>query len=307
VVRRSDGGRAGSPDARSPVPDELMDAIPDTPDRDEPGPAGGAGTGTNGDGTDGDGTDGDGTDGGGTDGGGTDGGGTDRAGAGGSRGSDRGRRFLFSRGTWLFVLVVVVLAVLVPAFVARVYEVPSGSMETTLHGCTGCDNDRVLVDRLGYRFSEPVVGDIVVFAVPPTWHNNEFQPPPPGGPLARALGAVGQVLGIQRAGETDFVKRVIAVGGQTVSCCDSRNRLLVDGHPVDEPFVYYAPGFGPARQQDFPSVKVPDGMLWMMGDSRNDSVDSRAEGNGPVPLGSVIGQARMIVAPFARFGRIGGH
>jgi signal peptidase I len=221
-------------------------------------------------------------------------------------GSVRARRRLPRRGTLVFVLVVAALAVCIPAFIARVYEVPSGSMETTLHGCTGCDNDRVLVDRLSYRFSSPARGEIVVFAVPPNWHNAELETPPkPSNPVSAALSDVATAVGIQGRNETDFIKRVIAIGGQTVSCCDSRNRLIVDGKAMDEPYIYFAPGMGPAHQESFGPVRVPSGMLWVMGDSRNDSVDSRAPGNGPVPVSSVVGQARLIVAPLSRFGTIG--
>jgi signal peptidase I len=204
------------------------------------------------------------------------------------------------------VLIVAVLAVLISAFVARMYEIPSGSMEQTLHGCTGCDNDRVLVDKLTYRFTAPAPGDVIVFAQPSTWTNSELeQTPPPSGPVGAALARLGALLGIQAVGETDMIKRVIAVGGQTVACCDVRNRLTVDGRPLDEPYVYYAPEFGTPRQAPFGPVRVPEGQLWAMGDSRNNSVDSRAPGDGPVPLVDVRGKARLIVLPLGRFGAIG--
>src|SRR5262249_32499200 len=103
----------------------------------------------------------------------------------------------------------------------------------------------------------------------------------------------------------DFIKRVIAVGGQTVSCCDARNRVMVDGQPVDEPFVHYAPEFGPAQQASFTPVLVPPGQLWVMGDTRNYSADSRAPGTGPVPVRNVIGEARIIVFPLDRLRGIG--
>ena len=203
------------------------------------------------------------------------------------------------------VIFLVVLVLVVPAFVARVYAIPSGSMETTLHGCTGCTNDRVLVDKVSYRFTTPKPGDVVVFVRPSSWHNSELeQTPEPTSGLGRTMQSLGNLLGLQEAGQTDLIKRVIAVGGQTVSCCDSRNRLEINGKPLDEPYVYYAPGFGPAQQAAFGPVKVPDGDIWAMGDSRNNSVDSRAIGDGPVPLANVIGRARLIVYPFARFGRL---
>lgn len=204
------------------------------------------------------------------------------------------------------IVVLVLLVVLVPAFVARVYAIPSGSMETTLHGCTGCTNDRVLVDKVSYRFTHPAPGDIVVFIRPDSWHNSELEDAPlPTSSIGRAVQSIGNLLGLQGVGQTDLIKRVIAVGGQTVSCCDSRNRVVVDGHPLDEPYVYFAPGFGPAQQTPFAPVKVPDGNVWAMGDSRNNSVDSRAPGDGPVPLANILGRARLIVYPFSRFKLLG--
>jgi signal peptidase I len=219
--------------------------------------------------------------------------------------ASRGGRPLLGRGLRVL-LVVALLVILIPVFIARVYTIPSGSMETTLHGCTGCNNDRVLVDKLAYKFGSPQPGDIVVFAVPESWHNTELpQAPVSSNPLMHALGSIGAVFGLGQPDQTDFIKRVIAVSGQTVSCCDARNRLIVDGKSVDEPYIYFAPEFGKAQQAAFGPVRVPQGNLWVMGDSRNNSVDSRAAANGPVPVGDVIGKARWIVLPLYRFGRIG--
>jgi signal peptidase I len=212
------------------------------------------------------------------------------------------RRIALRPGPWLFVVVVLALGVLTPAYVARLYEVPSGSMETTLHGCAGCANDRVLVDRAVYRFRPPRVGQIVVFAAPSGWRNTDALAARPDGPFKWLLSRVADVVGIQRPDEVDFIKRVIAVGGQTVSCCDANNRLIRDGKPVDEPYIYFAPTFGPPRQRPFGPVKVPPGMIWVMGDSRNNSDDSRI--NGPVSISNVVGEARLIVAPRNRFGAI---
>jgi signal peptidase I len=206
-----------------------------------------------------------------------------------------------AKAAWVL-LALAVLVVLGAAFVAQIYEIPSGSMETTLHGCGGCENDRVLVDKLAYRFDGPKRGDIVVFTLPNSWNNSELPVAgTSGNPLVRALQALGHAIGVT-ADRPDLIKRVIAVGGQTVSCCDARNRLLVDGKGVDEPYIYFAPAFGSARQASFGPVTVPPGQLWVMGDSRNNSDDSRAEGNGPVPLADVIGKARMIVWPLGRVG-----
>jgi signal peptidase I len=78
----------------------------------------------------------------------------------------------------------------------------------------------------------------------------------------------------------------------------------VDGQPLDEPYIYYLPAAGPARQIPFGPITVPQGELWVMGDSRNNSSDSRIDGHGPIPVENVIGKARMKVLPISRFGFI---
>jgi signal peptidase I len=215
-----------------------------------------------------------------------------------------GRAGRSRRGTVLVVVALLVLALL-PAFVVRIYVIPSGSMERTLHGCSGCNNDRVLVDKLAYRLGAPAPGDVVVFTLPDSWTSSELQISEGGGnPVLEGLQQVGALFGVHAADETEFIKRVIAVGGQTVACCDERNRINVDGEAVDEPYLYFQPEAGPPRQAPFGPVRVPEGELWVMGDSRNDSVDSRADGNGPVPVANVIGKARLVLWPFDRLGGI---
>jgi signal peptidase I len=200
-------------------------------------------------------------------------------------------------------VVALVLTFLIQTFLAKVYVIPSGSMETTLHGCVGCNNDRVLVDKVTYRLSSPQPGDVVVFRGPESW-SSEIDIQEPTNPVVRGLQQFGSLIGLAPPDEKDFVKRVIAVGGQTVSCCDSRNRVMVDNDPLNEPYVYYLPEAGPARQSPFGPVTVPDGELWLMGDSRNNSADSRVPDHGPVPVANVIGKARLIVLPLDRLGWI---
>jgi signal peptidase I len=217
--------------------------------------------------------------------------------------SGRRRRPSFWRELPILVVVALVLTFLIQTFLAKVYVIPSGSMETTLHGCTGCVNDRVLVDKITYRFRDPQPGDVVVFRGPDSWRS-EFTVEEPASPLVRGLQGLGSLIGLAPPDEKDFVKRVIAVGGQTIACCDPRNRVLVDNQPLEEPYIYYLPDAGPARQAPFGPITVPEGELWMMGDSRNNSADSRVPGHGAVPITNVIGQARLIVMPFDRFGTI---
>jgi signal peptidase I len=215
----------------------------------------------------------------------------------------RRRRPAFWKELPLLIVVALLLTFLIQTFLAKVYVIPSGSMETTLHGCTGCNNDRVLVDKVTYRFSDPRPGDVVVFRGPDSW-NSEFTADPPSNIVVQGLQQLGSLIGLAPPDEKDFVKRVIAVGGQTVACCDSRNRVTVDGKPLNEPYIYYLPEAGQARQDTFSPVTIPQGELWMMGDSRNNSADSRVPGHGPVPVANVIGKARLIVLPFSRFGSI---
>ncbi len=215
----------------------------------------------------------------------------------------RRRRPTFWKELPLLIVVALALTFGIQTFLAKVYVIPSGSMETTLHGCSGCNNDRVLVDKVSYRFTSPKPGDVVVFRGPDSW-KSEFDAEPPSNALVSGLQQLGSLVGLAPPDEKDFVKRVIAVGGQTVQCCDSRNRVLVDKQPLDEPYVYFLPAEGTATQKGFGPIRVPDGQLWMMGDSRNNSADSRVAGHGPIPLANVIGKARLIVLPFTRFGWI---
>jgi signal peptidase I len=204
----------------------------------------------------------------------------------------------------MLILAALVLTFLIQTFLAKVYVIPSGSMETTLHGCDGCNNDRVIVDKISYRFSDPAPGDVVVFQGPDGWRNEEFHVQQADNWFARGLQGLGSLIGIAPADEKDFVKRVIAVGGQSVSCCDSQQRVLVDGIALNEPYVHYAESPGPTPQIKFGPVTIPQGSIWVMGDARDNSADSRVPGHGPVPVANVIGKARLIVMPFNRFGGI---
>jgi signal peptidase I len=222
--------------------------------------------------------------------------------------TSKGRSFVKEMG--ILVVLALVLTVLIQTFLAKVYVIPSGSMEQTLHGCDGCTNDRVLVDKVTYRFASPSPGDVVVFRGPDAWTHNDFTTQDSSNPVVRVLETMGSWIGLAQVDERDFVKRVIAVGGQTVWCCDPSNRVLVDGKPLDEPYIYYVPGRGTTRES-FAPVKVPAGRLWVMGDSRDNSDDSRFQGgggvNGTIGVADVIGKTRFIVLPPGRWGPIGDH
>jgi signal peptidase I len=206
--------------------------------------------------------------------------------------------------------IALVLTFLIQQFLGRVYSIPSGSMEETLHGCPGCTGDRVLVDKLVYDFHDPEPGDVIVFQGPEAWTENDITPPETGNAVVRGLQWLGSLVGLAPPNERDFVKRVIAVGGQTVQCCDDKWRVLVDGEPLDEPYVYWQNGVPEARQR-FDPVVVPEGTLWVMGDNRSDSCDSRCQGGGGVrgvvPIDKVIGKVRSIVLPPSRWRGVGDH
>ncbi len=218
----------------------------------------------------------------------------------GGTGGRKKRKGSFWRELPLLIVVAIVLTFVIQTFIARIYVIPSASMEQTLHGCDGCANDRVAVDKVTYRFGDPAPGDVVVFKGPPAWLDNDEvgETQPSGNPLVRGFQDALSLVGLAAPNEKDFVKRVIATGGQTVACCDAANHVLVDGKPITEPYLYYQPGLGD-KQATFDPVRVPDGQLWVMGDNRNNSADARF--HGPVPVSDVIGKVRVVVLPISRW------
>ena len=219
-----------------------------------------------------------------------------------SRRARAGKPRSFWRELPVLVVIAVGLAVLIRSFLVQAFFIPSGSMETTLHGCPGCSGDRVLVNKVVYDIHDPRPGDVVVFRGPPSW-DAEVPVSEPGNVVARALHWVGQTVGVSQPDEKDFVKRVIAVGGQTVACCDPQGRVTVDGVPLDEPYIYLSNS--DSQSQPFGPVTVPEGRLWVMGDHRDGSADSRAHlddgTSGTVPVSDVIGKAFVIVWPPSRW------
>ncbi|MBY4127394.1 signal peptidase I [Rhodococcus fascians] len=217
----------------------------------------------------------------------------------------------------VLVVVALLLSVLLQTFVGRVYFIPSESMEPTLHGCTGCTGDRIIVDKMTFRFHDPEAGDVVVFEAPTSSWNRGYSSTRSTNPVVKALQDAGSWAGLVAPDENDLVKRVIATGGQTVQCCDAMGRVEVDGRPLDEPYVVMDFPFvqnaltcetAPQSGRCFGPVTVPSGNLWMMGDNRSGSADSRAhagdELGGTVPVDEVIGKARWIVLPPSRWGSI---
>ncbi|GAA1898582.1 hypothetical protein GCM10009716_05530 [Streptomyces sodiiphilus] len=189
-------------------------------------------------------------------------------------------------------LLPVLTGFVVSAFVVQPFLIPSGSMEGTLRV-----GDRVMVNKLAYRFGGSVQrGDIVVF----DGRGSFAGVPGDSGPLG-GLRQAGARVGLTDTPGTDYVKRVIGIGGDRVTCCDSRGNLEVNGEPLEEPYLF--PGDDPSAVRF--DIEVPEGRLWVMGDHRSDSADSRdylgAPGGGTVPEDKVIGRADWIGWPMSRW------
>jgi signal peptidase I len=189
----------------------------------------------------------------------------------------------------------ILVSLFIKTFVVQAFFVPSGSMEPTLHGCTGCLNDRLLVNKQTSRMGGVHRGDIVVFRDPGGWLPQSSSASGGQGGVHQALVFIGLA---PTSNENNLVKRVIGVGGDTV---EGRNgKVYVNGSELNEPYVF--PGDSPSPT-DF-RVTVPAGSLWVMGDHRSDSSDSRAHradaGKGFIPIGDVVGRAFVIVWPLGR-------
>ncbi|MCM2411415.1 signal peptidase I [Streptomyces sp. RKAG290] len=201
----------------------------------------------------------------------------------------------------LLITVALLIALVLKTFLVQAFVIPSGSMEQTIR-----IGDRVLVDKLTPWFgSRPQRGDVVVFKNPSDW-------PPPNPVTATespvVIKQVKEVLTfiglLPSDDEQDLIKRVVAVGGDTVKCCDKDGRLMVNGQAVDEPYLF--PGNPPSTIKF--EVKVPVGRIFVMGDHRSNSADSRFHldktADGTVSEDAVVGRAVVIGWPLGHWRKL---
>jgi signal peptidase I len=214
--------------------------------------------------------------------------GSGNGGGGGHRAARRRKNFW--RELLIIVVAAAVLTLLIKAFVVQVYRIPSASMENTLQV-----GDRVLVNRLVYHVRSIDRGDIIVFSGQDSWGPDA--PPASGDPVVRFYDAVLSDIGLASS-QTYYIKRVIGLPGDHVACCNAEGQVTVNGVALNEQSYLY-PGDAPSSFKF--SVTVPPGHLWVMGDHRGDSEDSRYHlsdpGGGAIPVNEVVGRAFLIIWP----------
>lgn len=187
-----------------------------------------------------------------------------------------------------------ILSILVRTFLIQAFYVPSASMEDTLQ-----ENDRIIVSKISTQLTGVDRGNVVVFHDPGGWLGEGF-PNPYDTPVGRVLQAIGIV---PANSGNDLVKRIIGVGNDTVECCDTQGRIIVNGVGIDESYIKE----GSATDQVIFTVLVPESHLFVMGDNRGNSEDSRShldKNNGMVPEEEVIGRVAMRIWPIGRIGGI---
>ena len=179
------------------------------------------------------------------------------------------------------IVVALVVAVIIKTFLIQAFFIPSASMHDTL-----LEGDRVMVNKLAYRFGEPHRGDVIVFDSPLVAHDQTESF------LGRVVRNVGEALGLSTP-ESALIKRVIALGGETIEI--KGNRIYIDGVAIDEPYLTR-----PVNMDAFGPLTIPQGHVFVMGDNRNQSEDGRVF--GPIPDSDIIGRAFVRVWPPGRWG-----
>jgi signal peptidase I len=209
-----------------------------------------------------------------------------------------GRRARRKRSFWrefpVLVVVALLLAVIIKTYAIQAFFIPSGSMENTL-----LVNDRVLVNKLVYDVRGIHRGDIVVFNADGSWDPGTV--PTDTNFLVKFANGFASMFGFGHPGDI-LIKRVIGLPGDDVACCDASGRVTVNGVPLNEQ-TYLYPGDAPSENRF--NISVPPGRLWVMGDHRLISDDSRSHlgdpGGGTIPENAVIGRAFVIIWPLSRW------
>lgn len=212
---------------------------------------------------------------------------------------------LFARDILFILLAAIVVSFVVKTFLVRSFYIPSASMQNTL-----TINDRVLVNELEPRLTPLQRGDVIVFTDPGSWLTGTPRPPKPTGVAGIVTGAL-DFIGLAASDSDDhLIKRVIGLPGDHVACCTADGRLTVNGIPIDEPYLRLPAGVTRASYVDF-DVTVPKSSLWVMGDNRNNSEDSRYHQSLPtrgfVPMADVVGRAFVITWPISRWSFLGDY
>lgn len=201
--------------------------------------------------------------------------------------------------TVIIVVLALVISAVVRAFLVQAFYVPSESMENTLQV-----SDRIIASKITKNLSGVQRGEVVVFKDPGGW----LPPAPePAGGVRGVIRTALTFIGILPSDSgQDLVKRVIAVGGDHIACCDAQGRIVLNGVPLNETYIKHAGSPNATDQVRF-DVTVPDGYVFVMGDNRGNSRDSRYHldyKNGGVPDDSVVGKVFVVVWPFARWATV---
>jgi signal peptidase I len=211
----------------------------------------------------------------------------------------------FLRDAVIIVVAALVVSFLIKTFLIRSFFIPTESMEATL-----IRDDRIIVSQLTPEVFELNRGDIIVFVDPGGWLSQQSGVSEDD-PLSRILNGISVFVGLSSPNdEQHLVKRVIGLPGDRVVCCDDLGAMSVNGVALTETYVQLPQGVSKVSSNDF-DVTVPDDALWVMGDNRYNSADSRRNmdkpGGGFVPLENVVGRAILISWPQERWTWLGNY
>ncbi len=205
---------------------------------------------------------------------------------------------LFIRDLLIIFVVALLISFLIKTFLVRSFYIPSGSMEDTL-----LVNDRIIVNQLEPELMPIEYGDVVVFTDPGGW----LPPPTPIEQDAIVAGVdwLLSVVGLSAPDSNDhLIKRVIGLPGDHVVCCNALGQMSVNDIPLSEPYLKLRAGATKVSKDDF-DIVVPNNSLWVMGDNRDNSRDSRYNGDTPgkgyVPIDNIVGRAVVISWPIGRW------